>query len=93
MYIIKIEALENGAHRNESWTALPILDGYAVIPESIGTPETLENFPFGDITVEEVEGVMTVTSWTPGTMPEPLPEPEAEATTDEVLNALLGVTE
>lgn len=87
MQIVEIIKLDNGAHRNQTWDGLPIPEGYAVIPDGMVT----ENFPFGDITVEEVEGVMTVTSWTPGTMPEPEPEPKPEATTDEVLNALLGV--
>ena len=79
MLIIEIEALDNGAHRNQNGSVM--LDGWAVIPPDVGTMETLENFPFGDVTVEEINGVMTVTSWTPGGKPEPkpMPEPEAEA--------------
>ena len=78
MLIIKIEAFENGAHDNDNRDGNVILDGWAVIPHDVGTMETLENFPFGDITVEEINGVSTVTSWTPGVMPEPIPEPETE---------------
>nr|DAE70236.1 MAG TPA: hypothetical protein [Caudoviricetes sp.] len=65
---------------------MPIIpDGWAVIPETMETP----NFPFGEVTTEEFNGVMTVTSWTPGTMPEPEPKPEPEPpTTDERIAAL-----
>lgn len=52
-----------------------------------------EKFPFGDVTVGEIDGVMTVTSWIPGEMPEPEPTSEPEPTTDDVLNTLLGVIE
>lgn len=62
-----------------------IPDGWAVIPEMMETP----NFPFGTVTAEEINGVMTVTDWTPGTMPEPEPEPEPEPpTTEERVAAL-----
>lgn len=74
MRIIEIVALDNGAHRNQTSNMFVIPDGWAVIPDGMET----ENFPFGTVTVEEVNGVMTVTDWTPGTMPEPEPEPEPE---------------
>lgn len=70
MQILKIEALENGAHRNQSYNGV-LPDGWALIPEGM----ELENFPFGEVSAEEINGVMTVTSWTPGVMPEPEPEP------------------
>ena len=64
MRAIEISALSNGAHRNQ--TGLSVLpDGWAVIPEFV----VCNNFPFGDITVKEIDGVMTVTSWTPGIIP------------------------
>lgn len=72
MTIIEISVLENGAHRNQSGNMCTIPDGWAVIPDGMET----ENFPFGNVAVEEINGVMTVTSWTPGVMPEPEPEPE-----------------
>lgn len=89
MRIIEIAPLENGAHRNQTGTLQTIPDGWAVIPDDMET----ENYPFGTVEVQEIEGVMTVTSWTPGTIPEPEPEPEPEPTDTEVLNTLLGVTE
>ena len=88
MRIVQIEKLENGAHRNQTITNLShIPHGWAVVPEDMVT----ENFPFGDLTAEEVEGVMTVTSWTPGIIPDPEPIAEPEPSTDDVLNTLLGV--
>lgn len=50
MKILEIKALPNGAHRNQEWDKLPIPDGWAVIPEDM----ELENFPFGNVTAEEV---------------------------------------
>ena len=92
MRIIEIIALDNGAHRNQtSDTPLnTIPDGWAVIPDDM----ECENFPFGEVTAEEIDGVMTVTNWVAGVIPEPEPEPEPEhePTADDVLNAMLGVT-
>lgn len=74
MYMLEIVALENGAHNNQTYHGtLP--EGWAVIREDISA---LKNFPFGDVTAEEIDGVMTVTSWTPGVIPEDEPEPEPE---------------
>lgn len=88
MRIVQIEKLENGAHCNQTITNLShIPHGWAVVPEDMVT----DNFPFGDLTAEEVEGVMTVTSWTPGIIPDPEPISEPEPSTDDVLNTLLGV--
>lgn len=79
MTIIEIRKNDNGSHSNQTINGtIPVPDGYAVIPESVGTPMTLESYPFGDITVENIDGVPTVTSWTPLPMPEPTPEPEPE---------------
>lgn len=79
MRIIEIQALSNGAHRNQTYHGV-LPDGWAAIPDYMDTP----NFPFGDITV--VDG--TVTSWTPGVMPEPEPEPEPEPTESSVYDEL-----
>lgn len=97
MAIIKIISNENGSHTNKSDNMeFPLPDGYAVIPPDVGTPDTLENFPFGEITVEDRDGVPTVTSWTPLPMPDPDPEPapapEERYTADDMLSALLGGT-
>ena len=90
MYRIEIAAQENGAHRNQEYKGF-LLDGEALIREDV---KTLENFPFGEITVEEVDGVMVVTKWTALPMPEPEPEPEPtnEPTADELLKILAGVS-
>lgn len=87
MQIIEIKSLDNGAHRNQSGNFTIIPEGWAVIPSSIKT----DNFPFGEVVAEEINGVMTVTKWTPGIMPEPTPVPEPEPTTEELLNIILGV--
>lgn len=91
MRLIEIEALSNGVHRNQTGYLSTIPYGWAVIPEDMVT----ENFPFGDITVKTVDGVPVVTSWTPGVIPdpEPEPEPEPEPTTEDIINAMLGVSE
>ena len=66
MLIIEIECLYNGAHRNQtSSSVIPVPDGWAILPDSIETP----NFPFGEVVTEEINGVETVTSWTPGIIP------------------------
>lgn len=79
MTIIEINAKSNGSHRNETiLKGIPtsVSEGWAVLPESVGTPDTLENFPFGDIEVEEIDGVKTITKWIPGKTPKPFPEIE-----------------
>lgn len=74
MTIIELEALPNGAHRNQTVTELEKLpDGWALVP-----PELLEVWnasgPFVEIT--HSDGV--ITSMLPGVWPEPEAEPEAE---------------
>lgn len=66
MKIIEITPLANGGHRNQTGNFKIIPEGYAVIPDDMETP----NFPFGEIEVEEIDGVMTVTKWVAGIMPE-----------------------
>ena len=67
MRIIEIASQDNGAHSNQNSNSInTIPDGWAVIPDGLET----ENFPFGDVIVEEIDGVMTVTEWTPLPMPE-----------------------
>lgn len=94
--IIKVAALDNGGHYNTTGTFASIPEGWAVVPDDL----TTENFPFGEVEVEEIDGVLTVTKWTPGEIPE-VPEPEQDATLEkrvdemaEALDLLLsGVTE
>lgn len=84
MRIIEIEALSNGAHRNQTIsTESPLPEGYAVIPEDMDTP----NFPFGEVTTEEIDGVMMVTKWVAGTIPTPEAETETEVSELEQLRA------
>ena len=86
MQIIEILALDNGAHRNQSGDFRTIPEGWAVI--ACETP----NFPFGTPTVEEINGVMTVTAWTPGELP-PI-DNTAEITTQiDSLKAQLSATD
>ena len=91
--IIKIKPCENGGHFNQHPTPKNIPEGWAIVPNDMETP----NFPFGEVEVEEIGGVMIVTKWIPGVIPEPTPEPEPEVEPldiDEFANAILeGVNE
>ena len=85
MRMIEILALENGAHRNQTIDSeIPLPEGWAVIPDDM----VCENFPFGEVEAAEVDGVMTVTKWVPGELPEPEPEADPEPTVDERIAAL-----
>jgi hypothetical protein len=85
--MIEIAALDNGAHRNQTYHGF-LPEGWAVIPDSMGC----ENFPFGEVETEEIGGVMTVTKWIPGTVPEPEPEPEAEPSQLDIIEAQVTYT-
>ena len=82
MRIIEIEAIYNGAHRNQSFNGV-IPAGWAVVPDALET----ENFPFGEVTVEVVDNRLTVTEWKPMPMPEPEPEAAPDPTELEQLRA------
>lgn len=87
MRIIEIAAQENGAHNNQhSVTDIPVPAGWAFIPDDMEIPET---FPFVNVYVSGDE----VTRLSPAPVPPPEPEPEPEPSTEDILNALLGVTE
>ena len=66
MTIIEIKALGNGAHKNQTGDFNIIPEGWAVIPDDMET----ENFPFGEVEVKEIDGVITVTKWVAGEIPE-----------------------
>ena len=86
MKIIEIQALDNGAHNNQTInSAITVPLGWAIIPEEMETP----NFPFGDITVDGSTPPV-VTSWIPLPIPEtePTPEPEPSHTAEDRLAAL-----
>lgn len=86
MQMLEIIALENGAHRNQTYNGV-LPGGWALVREDVST---LENFPFGEVSAEEVDGVMTMTVWKPLPMPEPepLPEPDPAPTLDERVQTL-----
>jgi len=87
MRIIKIIPSAVGSHDSVTGVFSTVPEGWAVIPESM----ECANFPFGEVTTEEIDGVMTVTHWTPNEMPEPEPEPEpgeGEPTLDERVTTL-----
>lgn len=73
--IVKIMADKNGFHASNTVDIAPdsfqMLDGWAVLPESVGAPDTIKNYPYGDITVDETQAPPVVTSWTPLPIPEP----------------------
>lgn len=50
MKMIEIAALDNGAHNNQTFNGI-LPNGWAIIPEEL---EPLANFPFGEVTAEEV---------------------------------------
>ena len=91
MLLIEVEALENGAHRNQR-SETP----FTVIPEGmLPVAEELEEeawgyLPFINIT-EITDGVITGVEQ--GTIPEPEPEPEPEATLEDRISSLEGAIE
>ena len=80
MRIVEIQALDNGAHRNQTGNFSTIPTGWAEIPADVAIPET---FPFVDLVVKDGK----VVSMTDGVVPEPEPEPEPEPTETERLRA------
>lgn len=87
MKMLQIKALDNGAHNNQTFhNILP--EGWAVIPDDM----ECENFPFGEVEVEEINGVMTVTKWIAGEIPDPEPETEPEPTQLDIIEAQVTYT-
>ena len=88
MRLIEIQALDNGAHNNQTINSvIPVPTGWAVIPEDM----ECENFPFGEVEAKEIDGVMTVTKWTPGEIPETEPV-EPEPTQLDIIEAQVTYT-
>lgn len=77
MKIVEIQSLQNGGHRNQCHEMSFVPEGWAVVPDSLET----KNFPFGRLVCKTIDGVKTVTSWTPGIIPKEETEPE-ETTTE-----------
>lgn len=87
MRYIAIETLENGAHDNFTTSeTIETPEGWCLIPEEIEIPET---FPFVHFKYKK----NVVIEMTPGVVPPPEPKPEPQPTAEDILNALLGVTE
>ena len=78
MRIVEIETIGNNGHRNQTGNLKFVPEGWAVVPDDLATP----GFPFGNIVVEEIDGVMTVTKWTECPCPEPEPLCETVISTD-----------
>lgn len=97
--ILKTPNSNGGYPPMQSWSKPTPPDGYAVWPDTLDTDDYYSYNGFVTPTVEPVEGVDTVTGYTPNVeaweaWKESLPPaPEPEATDTEVLNTLLGVTE
>ena len=86
MRIIEIEALENGAHRNQTnSTDMPIPEGWAVIPDDMELPYS---FPFVYVTVEGDRVISLAPA--PIAPPDPIHE---NVPVEDIVNALLGVEE
>lgn len=84
MFIIKIEQNENGSHANQTFPdGAKLPEGYAKISETLGSAYELPNYPFGNITVEDIDDIPTVTAWEPLPIPEPPVEPEATEETGD----------
>lgn len=90
MRIVEVAALDNGAHRNQTINGvrLAIPDGWAAVPDDL----EMEHFPFGDLTVEVVNGIPTVTGWVPGVAPAQATEPEDMPTRMDILEAQVAYT-
>lgn len=69
MTILEIAKLPNGGHRSQEGNFDRIPDGWAVVPEGM----ELKNLPFGDVTAQVIDGVLTVTEWSAGDVPKPFP--------------------
>lgn len=88
-WIIAIAQNENGSHNNQTWNNKDTIpEGYACFKEELEPANELENFPFGDITVEMIEGIPAVTGWSPLPIPEvpdePVYNPVEELKTDMI---------
>ena len=100
MNIIFTEPYEHGGYSNmQTWDNLPIPETYALWPDTLDTTDYYTYNGFVVLTIETIDGVDTVTAYEPNVeaweaWKASLPEPKVdEPTADEILNAMLGVTE
>jgi hypothetical protein len=67
-------------------------NGEPIVDDNENPVKTIKKYTVKEMVTEQIPyTAMVVTSMTEGVMPEPEPIPEAEPTTDEILNTLLGV--
>lgn len=97
MTIIRIDQNANGSHDNQTINGVtpetfPVPEGYAVIPAELGTPETLPNYPFGEIVVNDTGDYPEVIQWTALPVPEPEPVPEPDPSDEPVTWAALAAS-
>lgn len=87
MYIIAIEPIENNLHviESQSHRTSVWMDGYIEIPSEL-VEEVTATGGYCDLIIED--GILV--GVTPTEKPEPV---EPEPTTEELLNAMLGVSE
>lgn len=81
---------EYSVHRiqtDSAWNANPYGEAYAIVPDEM-VPDIMATKGFCDIVLNEDE--TEVVSFTAREIPE-ISEPEPEPTTDDIINALLGV--
>jgi len=82
---IELQALENGAHRNQRGDMLPAPDGWLEVPPEM-EEEAWGYLPFIELTVED--GAITAVAQ--GEIPEPETEPEAPISDIALLKAQIN---
>ncbi len=100
MYIIKIKSYEDGSRPPiQTWNRATPPTGYAVCPDEFYSV-FYSTDPAGFVNIEVENDVVTSMEVNQealdaylASLPEPEPMVEAEPSTDDVLNALLGVSE
>lgn len=67
MQMLKILKNSNGSHQDQTYHGV-LPDGWALIPDGMA----MKYFPYGEVKAEQDKetGMMTVTEWIPGELPE-----------------------
>ena len=86
MKMLEISALENGAHRNQTFNGV-LPEGWALDSNNLCNA----GFPFGEVRAEEINGILTVTKWIPGELP-PVEEPEEQPSQLDIIEAQVTYT-
>lgn len=100
MYIIKLIANDNGSRPAlQTWSRTTPPKGYAICPEEFyevfysTTPAGFVNITVENDVVTSMEVNQEALDAYLASLPDPEPEVEPEPSADDVLNALLGVSE